>query len=106
MNQNNEGGQDGLDLFVSRLLKAKGQQDEPSMHARLLEKLNDKIDNAILMALPGDRLDYLEQSIDDGTLTEDGVKSVLNNSGIDSEAVITDALEEFRDDYLTGALAW
>ena len=104
MNQNN--GQDSLDVFVSRLLRAKGQADEPSMHARLLEKLNDKIDNAILMALPGDRLDYLEQSIDDGTLTEDGVKSVLNNSDIDSEAVITDALEEFRDDYLTGALAW
>ncbi len=104
MNQND--GQDSLDIFVSRLLRAKGQSDEPSMHAKLLEKLNDKIDNAILMALPGDRLDYLEQSIDDGTLTEDGVRSVLNSSGIDSEAVITGVLEEFRDDYLTGALAW
>lgn len=104
MNQND--GQDSLDIFVSRLLRAKGQSDEPSMHAKLLEKLNDKIDNAILMALPGDRLDYLEQSIDDGTLTEDGVRSVLSGSGIDSEAVITGVLEEFRDDYLTGALAW
>lgn len=105
MNQNN-GEQDGLDIFVSRLLKAKGQTDEPGVHAKLLEKLNDKIDNAILMALPGEKLDYLEQSIDDGSLTEDGVKSVLENSGIDSDAVITGALEEFRDDYLAGALAW
>lgn len=105
MNQTN-GESTGLDEFVSRLLRAKGQSDEPSMHAKLLEKLNDKIDNAILMALPGDKLDYLEQSIDDGTLTEDGVKDALENSGIDSDAVITGALEEFRDDYLTGALAW
>ncbi len=105
MNQTNGGDQSGLDDFVSRLLAAKGQSDEPQAHASLLDKLNQKIDTAILMALPGDQLDFLEQSMDDGSLTEDGVKSVLENSGVDSDSIISHALEEFRDDYLAGALA-
>ena len=105
MNQDNTEGQSALDAFVSRLLAAKGQNDEPSVHASLLDKLNQKIDTAILMALPGDKLDYLEQSMDDGSLTEDGVKNVIESADIDSDSIISHALEEFRDEFLTGALA-
>ena len=89
-----------LDEFVSELLAAKGVAETPELHAELLEKINDKIDRAILEALPGDVLDQMENSINDNTITEDAVKELIEKSGINTEEITFQALEAFRDEFL------
>lgn len=89
-----------LDEFVSGLLKAKNMPDTPEAHGELLEKLNDRIDRAILEALPGDDFNKLEEAVNGGAATEDGLKEILDKADIDTETIMTTVLEDFRDEFL------
>lgn len=91
---------DKLDTFVSELLTAKNMPDSPEAHGELLEKLNDRIDRAILESLPGDDFDRLEAAINGGAATEDGLKEILDKADINTEAIMTTVLENFRDEFL------
>ncbi len=89
-----------LNDFVSSLLLAKGKEDEPKAHADLFERVNEKINRAILEALPADQLDYIENIIDDGTITEEKVTNTLEGSEIDEEEIVSRAMIEFKNEYL------
>ena len=91
---------DKLDTFVSELLTAKNMPDTLEAHGELLEKLNDRIDRAILEALPGDDFDKLEEAINSGAATEDEIKGILENANINAEEITTKVLENFRDEFL------
>ncbi len=90
-----------LGEFVFELIRAKGDvADEATTHASLLEELNSRIDRALLSALPGDKLDAIEEAIKDNTITEDMVANALEGSDIDAASIISETLENFRDEYL------
>ena len=91
-----------LDEFISELLEARGVEETLENHAELLEKVNDKIDRAILAALPGEALDRMEGALEDGSATENMVKNLVEGSGINVEEITIKALEDFRDEFLNG----
>lgn len=95
--------QNDLDTFVSDLIKAHGQMiDDELTHAKMLKEVNDRIDVALLSALPGGKLDAIEDAVKEGTITEDMVTQALESSDIDASAIITETLENFRNEYLNG----
>ena len=91
-----------LDEFISELLEARGVEETLENHAELLEKVNDKIDRAILAALPGEALDRMEGALEDGSATENMVKNLVEGSEINVEEITIKALEDFRDEFLNG----
>lgn len=96
--------QDNLDTFVSELIKANGQiVDDELTHAKMLKEVNDRIDHALLSALPGSKLDAIEEAIKNNTATEDMITDALESADIDAAAIITETLEDFRNEYLNGA---
>lgn len=90
-----------LDEFVSGLLNAKGISDTPEEHANLLEKVNAKVDQAILVSLPENDFNQISQLSNDPA-NEARIREILDNADIDAETITFDALKEFRDAYLGG----
>lgn len=95
--------QDPLDRYLSELIAAKGLSDSPETRDALAEQVNNTLDQALIEALPLAQLDKLEAATKDGGEVADGfIEQLLSEAGIDSDKIIVETLESFRDSYMKG----
>ena len=93
-----------LQIFVNKMITEKTPQglDEASrdkIGRVLIEQLNQRMEYALIAALPDDRLAELNDLLDqngDGA----AIDRVFDESGVDYDEVSRRALEEFRREYL------
>lgn len=94
-----------IDLFVEGLILDKGLGDlddvtKEEIRIELTDKVEDFLTQSLLSALPESEIDSLDEKIKSGAATQENIVQLIDESGVDSGQVITDALIKFREIYL------
>ena len=97
--------QDGLDSFVDSLITEKNlsgltPEGRQIVANELKENIIEQVNRAILNELPDEKLDELNDKLDQGPLSEDQMQEFLMNSGVDIPKVTTKTLLYFKAFYL------
>lgn len=101
--ENNFIGQKELGQFVDRLAaqKTPGQPLTDEVRTKIIQDLDERVDNAVLGSLNSAQLKEL-----DAILTNNGsetdVQNFFVNAGIDIEQEITTVLKDFSAEFLGG----
>ena len=93
-----------LQIFVNKMITEKTPQglddgDRDKISRVLIEQLNQRMEYALIAALPDDKLTELNNLLDNNG-KDDAIDGVFDNSGVDFDAVSQQTLEAFRQEYL------
>lgn len=96
-----------LDMFVAQMLVDKGfvglsEELREEFHRDIRERLVLRINEAIVAALPDDKLMALEEMLEGEGATPEGVNELVESAGVDMTEPIRDAMMDFRRAYLAG----
>lgn len=94
-----------LTMFVQQILIDKGYvhldvETRKKFIAEMKEQLTNYINEAIVAALPDDKLEELDRSLDAGTATPETINQLVENSGVDVSNVVQQTMLDFREAYL------
>lgn len=62
----------------------------------MADRLMTQIDNALINALPSDKVAELNEKLDDPNFSEQDTYDFINNSGIDTQRVILETMMQFK----------
>lgn len=101
----NMSNEEVIEVFIEGLIIDKGQENLPeeekeNLRDELYEKVEDFLSQALVNALPDGGVADLDNMIDAGDVTPEKIKKLLDDAGVDSGAVIVNALVKFRELYL------
>ena len=105
-NFNNE----NLAEYVNQMISDKNAEfDEETLEeekSRLVDLLEDKVDEAMIGALPEDKANELEKLIDEkgDSATENEITAIIYSSQNLINDAVEKAMTEFRDAYLRGEI--
>lgn len=89
--------------FISKMMADKGLKlsamQEQQLKARLYDKLNEQIQQSFVRALPNDKLALLDKLLDDD-LPDEVIEKFFAESGVDMQAAVARAMEDFRQAFL------
>lgn len=93
-----------LQIFVNKMITKKTPQglddeDRDKISRVLIEQLNQRMEYALIAALPDDKLAELNDLLDSDGDSE-AINHVFDDSGVDFDAVSKQTLEAFRQEYL------
>ena len=94
--------QDPLEMYVVKLLRAKGEPETVESKSLLMDRVNDAVDQALIEALPLKQLDQLEQATKNDHVDSDMVERLLDEVGAKPSDIIKKALDDFAREYLKG----
>ena len=94
--------QDPLETYCRKLIKEKGEPETAKSRSDLLKIVNDAIDRALLGALPEEQFSKLEVAVKENNVNDDLIEQLLSEAGVDSEKVIKETLDSFRNEFLKG----
>ena len=97
-----------IEVFIEGLIIDKGlenlsEEEKDDIRDELNEKLTDFLTQALVNALPEDKVNELDNMIDNGAAGPENVKRLLDDAGVDSGKVVVDALQKFRELYLNSS---
>lgn len=100
--------QQQLEEFVDDMLTEKnlpGLTDDvrPDVIKEVAQTLQELINRAIINALPDDKLEEISKRIEDENTSLVQIQDLVQQSGIDTEKIVTNTLIEFRRLYLAGS---
>jgi methionine aminopeptidase len=100
--------QQQLEEFVDDMLTEKnlpGLSDDvrPDVIKEVVQTLQELINRAIINALPDDKLEEISKRIEDENTSLVQIQDLVQQSGIDTEKIVTNTLIEFRRLYLAGS---
>ena len=87
-------------LLIEKNLGEMDENTEKDMINDLIERVNAFIDRAVLESLPKEKLDELDNMIDNDTATPEAVAQLIQSSGIDANTISVEAMAKFREVYL------
>lgn len=94
-----------ISSFLDQIIAAKGEKlsknERLSLRQELFAELDDKIDAAMIAALPDDKLLELNQKID-GDASEEDLDKFFADAGVDFNKVALQVALQFREDQLRG----
>ena len=94
-----------ISRFADSLIQDKGlggleETKKAELKSAIIERLTDTINQALIYALPDDKFEELEKLADsEGTKVEQ-VAELIANSGIDTQAIVTETMDKFRRIFL------
>lgn len=94
-----------IDLFVEGLIIDKGLGDlddetKEEIRTELTSKVEEFLTQSLVNALSDSAVDEIDEKIESGAATQENIIEMIEEAGIDSGQVITDALIKFREIYL------
>lgn len=89
-----------IELFVERMIEDKGEEVTESQKEVLLTDLKDAVMTEILMNLPDYLVEKVNNSYEDGVISDELFDSVIEESGINTEEIAEKVMIRFRDGYL------
>lgn len=97
-----------LAMFVDRLIADKGgdtldEKQKETLRGELREELDERMQRAMIKALPDEKLMKLEELLDADAPDEE-IESFFANAGVSFDAPLRKAMSDFRDDYFTGKI--
>lgn len=92
-----------LRMFVDRLIADKGGdtldvKQKEILQKELLEELGERIQQAMIRALPDAKLMELEKLLDEDA-PDEAIEGLFKGAGMDFDPAIRKAMDEFRTDY-------
>ena len=89
-----------VNQFIDSLIDEKGLSVEGEVRDELrqdmAERLMTQIDNALINALPSDKVAELNEKLDDPNFSEQDTYDFINNSGIDVQRIILETMMQFK----------
>ncbi|MDO4729681.1 MAG: hypothetical protein Q4A96_00585 [Candidatus Saccharibacteria bacterium] len=89
-----------VNQFIDSLIDEKGLSVEGDVREELRQDMADRlmtqIDNALINALPSDKVAELNEKLDDPNFSEQDTYDFINNSGIDTQRVILETMMQFK----------
>lgn len=89
-----------VNQFIDSLIDEKGLSVEGDVREELRKDMADRlmtqIDNALINALPSDKVAELNEKLDDPNFSEQDTYDFINNSGIDTQRVILETMMQFK----------
>lgn len=94
-----------LDLYVEQMMIDKGITElegeaRDEMRKDLKERLLMEINRSMLMALPDEIFERLNQKMEDGSLTAGDVEAAVKEAGLNVDEITEATMAEFRKIYL------
>lgn len=90
--------------FIDSLIDEKGLSVEGDVREELRKDMADRlltqIDNALINALPSDKVAELNEKLDNPDFSEQDTYDFINNSGIDTQRVILETMMQFKMLYI------
>ena len=97
------------EVFIESLILERFGDDEEideDVFKDLKEDLNDRLDTKIndmlVEALPEEKMAEFDGLVAENA-SSDAVRAMLFENGVDVDKLVTDAMREFREEYLAGA---
>ncbi len=95
-----------MEAFVHQMVADKGlleedQKQNGKIQQELRVQLDEVMDRSLIDALPEEKLVELDKMLDAGA-TDDEIENFFDTAGVDFEAAMRGAMEEFRRQYLEG----
>lgn len=94
--------ENSIDVFVERLMAEKGDAggaDQSKLKAELQERVVEKTEEAMLKALPDEKLIELERKLDEG-MSDDDLGKFFLNAGVDYQPAVQQAMQELKTEFL------
>lgn len=89
-----------VNQFIDSLIDEKGLSVDGDVREELRKDMADRlmtqIDNALINALPSDKVAELNEKLDDPNFSEQDTYDFINNSGIDTQRVILETMMQFK----------
>lgn len=95
-----------LEAFVLQMIADKGvvldEGAKEELKTKLLGELNEKLDEAMINALPEEKVEALNKMLDErgDEATEREIHAVVYSSTPEISAAVDKAMNEFRENYL------
>lgn len=94
-----------LDQFIEEMIDSKqlsGVDDEVRQQLRvdLTEQLEQQINAAMVTALSAEKVEALNDMLDQDGVTDEQIRQFIDGSGIDSQRIAAQTMLRFRDLYL------
>ncbi len=97
--------QDELDKFINQILDEKqlsGVSDEVRVQlvADLKERLTDQINRALIDTIPEQKIDELNNLLDNSEVTDEQIQQFIIDCGVDDKKVALETMLRFAELYL------
>ncbi len=91
-----------IEEFVSQMIADKGTEVGDEEKEKLINELNDKIDGAVIDALPDDKAIMLNNLLEEKgeSVTEDEIIAVISGAQEEIKGAVEKIMNEFREDFL------
>ena len=99
ININDMTSEEMVELYAEQLLKDKGEETSEEKILALKERIIDRINMATLNALPAEKLEELNASLENGADVAQ-IQEAVDNAEIDVAAIAQQAMRDFREEYL------
>ena len=87
-------------LIEEKGLSGLGDNEKAELKSSIEDKIVDTINQSLIYALPDDKFEELEKLADRDDITAEQVSELIANSGVDTQAVVTEAMDNFRQIFL------
>ena len=96
---------DNLDVFINQLIDEKGltgldEETRKTVVDELKSSLTEQVNRAVLMELPDEKLDELDNMMNEGPVDEATLQAFLVDSGLDVNKIATETMIAFKAFYL------
>lgn len=86
--------------FADELLAEKGITATPEQREALLAHIDEVVNNALLGALPDEKLNKLDEDRELGIVDDDVVEHMLTEAGIDPADIVSKTLDTYKEKFL------
>ena len=94
------------DVFIESMIFEKTQDDDEvdeevvkELKADLNDRLDIRINEKLVAALPEEGVNKLDSMIDSGA-SADEIRAMLEQNGVEVDKVVTEAMQELRDEFI------
>src|SRR5574344_335957 len=86
-------------VFAEKMINDKGIEPTDELRTKVINEINDNIDEKIFASLPDYLVDRLKNGFENN-MSEDEVNKILDESGIDIDTITQDAMIDYRNKFL------
>ena len=93
--------EEALSRYIDQIIEENGldklgDEEKAKLREKIEEKLIRAVNLRLVYALPKEKFDELEQLVEQDSYDIEKISELVSNSGVDTEAIIKQALIDFR----------
>lgn len=89
-----------LERFVEQMVLEKGIEVQAEEKEKIVQELNEKVEDAILLALPGEKLVVLNKMLDEEDVPDEKIDEIFSGHKKEIEMAVSTAMKKFKNDWM------